>query len=230
MADADSVSDTQVLLQSMLQRLKLQPRPESNTTHTQEYSTSVIEQKGGDAKSPPKTPPMYNFDLSTDSEHNPAGPLSPGLTGDTMSPSQEFAKAIDIHNSRMSSTPKRRKQYWGFMSNHSVSGRNSDVSTPAEDGVMPKQAKKQKFSLSKRSGGSVSSLQSIERMFPSAHTSGLMESNIQDQTVGQRSWTHKVKEKWKEKHKSISGREQEDGKAQEQSKVENVSFYWIFLF
>lgn len=237
MADTNSVSDTQTLLQSMLQRLRLQPRPESNSTHTQDevqYNTTLIEQNGGAAQSPPQTLPMYNFDFSMDSNSvvtNLAGPLSPGLTGVTTSLSQEFSKGIDVHNSGMSSTPKWKTLSWGFMSNHTVSGGNSDVSTCPDDGVMPKQARKQKFSLAKMSGGSVSSLQNVERLLPSTHTSGQMESNIQDQRVGreEKRWTQKVKEKWKERHKSISRREQDDRETQEQSKVLNVSFSVFFV-
>lgn len=233
MADANSVSDTQVLLQSMLQRLKLQPRPETTSTHTQDVvqcSTTLIDQNGGAAESSPKTPPMYNLDFSTDRKYNLAGTLSPGSAGVNMSSKQEFAKGVDVHNSGTSSTPKRRTLSWGFLSNHTVSGRNSVVSTTSDDGVILSQARKQKFSLTKRSGGSVSSLKSVEKLLPSTHTSDWMESNIQDQEVGQWGWTHKVKEKWKEKHKSISAGERDDRERQEQSKVANVSFIKFFFY
>ncbi|KAB5570993.1 hypothetical protein PHYPO_G00219830 [Pangasianodon hypophthalmus] len=210
MADTNSASDTQVLLQSMLQRLRLQPRPASNSAHTQDevqYNATLIEQTGSAGESPPQTPPMYNFDFSMDSNFNVtnlARPLSPGSTGVTTSLSQEFAKGIDVHTPGMSSTPKRRTLSWGFMSNHTVSGGNSDVRTSADDGVMPKQVRKQKFSLTKMSDGSVQT-----------------ESNIQGQGVGQKGWTQKMKEKWKERHKSIPRREQDDSERQEQSKVAN---------
>lgn len=233
MAEANSVSDTQVLLQSMLQRLKLQPKPDSNSTHTHDelqYSTTLIEQNGSAAESPPQTPPMYNLNFSMDSKSIVVGPLSPGLTGVATSPSQEFAKGIDVHNSGMSSPPKQRTLNWGFMSNHTVSGGNSNVSTRSDDGVMTKQARKQKFSLTKMNDGSVSSLQSIESLLPSTHSSGFTESNVQGQGVGQKRWTQKVKEKWKERHKSVPRREQDVRERQDHSKVSNVSFSCFFVF
>lgn len=218
MADTNSVSDTQGLLQSMLQRLRLQSRPESNSTNTQhevQHSTKLIEQNGSAARSPPQTPPMYNLDFSVDSSSivtNLAGPLSPGSTGVTTCLSQEFANGIDVHNSEMSNAPKQRPS-WGFMSNHTVSGGNSDGGTHTDNGVLPKPTRKQKFSLTKMSDVS-----------PSTHTWGWKESNIQGHAVGLRTWTQKVKEKWKEKHISIHRREQDDRERQQQSKVANVSF------
>lgn len=228
MADTNSASETHVLLQSMLQRLRLQPRPESNSMHTQDvaqYGATLIEQNGSAPESPPQTPPMHNFNFSMDSKSivsDLARPPNPGSTGVTTSFFQGFAKGIDVHNSGILCLPKQRTVSWGFMSNHTVSGRNSDVST--HEGVMPKQAIKQKLSLTEKSDFSASSQQSVESL-PSTHTSGWMDSNIQDQGTGQRRWTHKIKEKWKEKHKSISRREQDDPERQEQSKVAKVRFY-----
>ncbi|KAF4094232.1 hypothetical protein AMELA_G00010460 [Ameiurus melas] len=225
MAEANSVSDTQVLLQSMLQRLRLQPKPDSNSTHTQDElqcSTTLIEQNGSAAESPPQTPPMYNFNFSMDSKSIVVGPLSPGLTGVATSPSQEFANGIDVHNSGTSSPPKQRTLNWWFMSNHTVSGGNSNVSTRSDNGVMPKQARKQKFSLTKMNDGSVSSLQSIESMLPSTHSSGFTESNLQGQGVGQKRWTQKVKEKWTGRNKSIPRREPDVRERQGHSNVSNI--------
>lgn len=237
MADANSVSDSQVLLQSMLQRLRLQPRPESNSTHTQDevqYNTTLIEQNGGAAESLPQTPPMYNFDFSMGSKPvvtNLAVPPGLGLTGVTTSLSQEFCKGIDVYNSGMSSTPKWRTLSWGFMSNHTVSGGNSYASTCPDDDVMSKQARKQKFSLTKMSSGNVSSLQNVETSLPSTNTSDQTESNIRGQRVGreEKRWTQKMKEKWKERHKSISRREPDNRETEEQSKVANVSFSGFFF-
>lgn len=220
MADANSVSDTQFLLQSMLQRLKLQPRPDTNSTHTQDtqvqFGTTVSEQNGGITESPPQNPPMYNFDFTLDSKSivtNLTGSPSPGSTGVVTSLSQEFAKGIDVRNSQMSSTPKQRIQNWEFMSNHSVSEGNSSISRHADHGMMPKQ---QKFSLTKMNDSSNSSLQST----------GQVESNIQVQGVSQKRWTQKVKEKWKERYKSTSRREPDEREKQEQSK--NVSFLFSY--
>lgn len=225
MADVNSVSDTQVLLQSMLQRLRLQPRPESNGTHTQgevQHSTTSIEQNGGAAKGPPQTPPMYNFNISMDSksiETNLAGPQSQGSSSVTTSLSEEFANEI-VYNSGMSSTPNRGVTNLGVMSKCTVSGGNSDVSAHADGDVLPKHARKQRFFLTKMRGGSVSSLQSIESLSPSAHT----ESNIQGQGTVQRRWSQKLKDKWTEKHKSTPRREQGDRARQEQNNMVNVSF------
>lgn len=230
MADVNSVSDTQVLLQSMLQRLRLQPRPESNGTHTQDevqHSTTSIEQNGGAAKSPPQTPPMYNFNISMDSksiETNLAGPQSPGSSSVTTSLSEEFANEI-VYNSGMSSTPNRSTLNLGFMSNCAVSRGNSDVSVHADDAdVLPKQARKQRFFLTKMRGGSVSSLQSIESLSPSTHTPGGSESKIQGPGTVQRRWSQKLKDKWMKKHKSTPRREQDDRARQEQNNMANVSF------
>ncbi|KAK3536001.1 hypothetical protein QTP70_023739 [Hemibagrus guttatus] len=214
MADANSVSDTQFLLQSMLQRLKLQPKPENNSTQTQDkvqFGTTVIEQNGGAAGSPPQTPPMYNFDFTMDSKSivtNLTGLPSPGSTGVATSLSHEFSKGIDIRNSQMSSTPNQGIQSWEFMSNHSVSGGNSSISRHADDDMMRKESKQQKFALTKMSDSSISSLQST----------GQVESNLQGQGVGQKKWTQRVKEKWKERYKSTSRREQDDREKQGQSK------------
>lgn len=232
MADANSVSDTQVLLQSMLQKLRLQPRPENISMHAgdkEQFGTTVIEQNGGAAQSPPQTPPMYNFDFNMDSKSvvtNLAG--TPGSTGVSTSLFQEFAQGIDVRNSQMPSTPKQRALNWNFMSNHTVSGGNMGISKHTDDGMIPKQAKNrktEKFSLTKKSA---SSLQSIESMLPSTLTSNQVESNIQDHGAGQKRWTQKVKEKWKERHKSIPRREQNNREKQEQNNISNVSFLFLY--
>lgn len=216
MADTDSVSDTQVLLQSMLQRLRLQPRPESNSTHTQDevqFGTTLNEQNSGSAKSPPQTPPMYNFDFSLDSKSivtNQAGSLSLCSTGVVTS----------LSNSWMSSTPKQKKLSQEFMSNSTVPG---SISTHADDDIMPKQTKQPNIS-----DGSVASPQSAKRLLRSTRTSGQVELNIQDQGAGQKRWTQKVKKKWKDRNKITTRREQENKEKEKQNKVSNVSFYCCF--
>ncbi|KAM9470462.1 uncharacterized protein Hap1MRO34_012433 [Clarias gariepinus] len=194
MEDANPVSDTQILLQSMLQKLKLQPRPESIGTRTQaevQYSTTSSEQNGDGAERSPQTPPMYNFNISTDRSTTSTGPgsLNPGSPGVRASFFEDFAKGID--KSGMSSTPQQRTPNQVLMSNHTVAGGNGDVSTHPDDVLMPRQDRNQKS----------------------------LELNVQGQEVGERKWTQKVKEKWKERHQNISIEEGDDKGTQEQSQV-----------
>ncbi|KAI5624838.1 hypothetical protein C0J50_15644 [Silurus asotus] len=212
---ADANSDTQVLLQSMLQRLRLQPKLENNSLHTQDivaHSIPVIEQNGSATTSTPQTLPMYNLGFSMDSKScvtNLAGPLSSGSTGITTSFSNELAKGIAVHSTERTFTPNLPLKL-GFMSNHTASRGSSDISTRADDGTMTKQRRKQIFSLTKMKN--VPSQQTV------AH-SDQSESNIQIQKAGEKRWTQKVKEKWKERHKNIPRIAQGDGEKQEQNKM-----------
>ncbi|TSV81497.1 hypothetical protein Baya_13327 [Bagarius yarrelli] len=224
MADTNSVSDTQVLLQSMLQRLRLQPKSEN--THMQDevqFGGTLIKQNGGVSGSPPQTPSMYKMDFSKDSRSivtNGAGLLSPDSTGVPTSLSQEFAKGLDVYNSRLPSRPKQRALSFDYRSHRTVSGENREISTHADDGVTPKQTRQQKFSLINRSNSSVSSLQRPERLSSWTPISGQEESNIQNQGVEQKKWTQKVKERWKERHKiSIK----KDGRLEQTLSNSNIS-------
>lgn len=194
MEDANPVSDTQILLQSMLQKLKLQPRLESIAPRTEaevQYSTTSSEQNGDGAERSPQTPPMYNFNISTDrsTTSTGSGSLNPGSPGVRASLFEDFAKGID--KSGMSSTPQHRTPNQVLMSNHTVAGGNGDVSTHPDDVLMPKQDRNQKS----------------------------LELNVQGQEVGERKWTQKLKEKWKERHQNISIEEGDDKGTQEQSQV-----------
>uniref|UniRef100_A0A4W4G6L2 BZIP domain-containing protein n=1 Tax=Electrophorus electricus TaxID=8005 RepID=A0A4W4G6L2_ELEEL len=189
MAELSPVSDTQALLQSMLQRLKLQTH--SGTSMLESTPFALIEGNVRTTESSSETP-IYQFGASLETKQQgriasiytkPDSPRtfqSSGLKSATQTPPKQPAREIKVHNSGVST--------WGFSSE-----RNSGAISSTDVASTPRRIKKQFNFLRRKANEDNSSVPSfpttddtlnppdLSLLSPASATPGYKVSEAQDQ-------------------------------------------------
>lgn len=258
MAKPSPVSDTQVLLQSMLQRLKLQTHAERGEIHTQEHASSPAKLDAESAESSSEA--VFGNSMNKQQQESPS--LWTNLDSPwSVQPSSRSHEGI-------SATPG-----WDYINSHGP----QDVISLINNGETPKGERKQlKVSQRKASdgSGSITSINTTENASvlstppsrlptmgwktPEKHSghSGVWTQgvgvgdtkrdkiNVAEQMTQTRTsrtskrkwgdpvkkrWTQKVKERWRERHKK-EGDDKEKQEPTEVAKVSFPNFYTVYRF
>ncbi|XP_076878507.1 uncharacterized protein LOC143527281 [Brachyhypopomus gauderio] len=238
------VSDTQALLQSMLQKLKLQPHSDTNAQEPTPFSLTEGDVRTAENSSDPR---VYQFGASLETEQqgrttsiyttdSPWTSQLSSLKSATPTPPKEPAGEVKVHNLGVST--------WGFSNSCTVSEGNSDVISSSDVANTPRRVKKQLKFLRRRTSedNSVSSFPTTDDRIPPHDLSllapalaapGHKVSEGQDQggvwavgdergsntrtsrnkkraDAGQKKWTQKVKERWRERKRNPESRVNRD--------------------
>ncbi|ROL47186.1 hypothetical protein DPX16_18984 [Anabarilius grahami] len=163
MAELNPVSDTHSLLESMLQKLRL--NAETNNSSLADMKTCSPSETAEDSSK--RT--VYQFGFSSKSKRqdgsasvwnkweNPWTQQSSQFGGAMTPYAKQPVKRISKHNSGFSTKPKRPPLIWGEH-NRFVSERTDDVTSWVGEDQMPRPEKKQQFSLEEETNSDVPSL------------------------------------------------------------------------
>ncbi|XP_036424713.1 uncharacterized protein zgc:113229 [Colossoma macropomum] len=224
MAKSSAVSDTQALLQSMLQKLKLQNHSERNSTPTQEQAPSpTIELNGGSSLEST----VYQFGDSSKQQgtsssiwtnldnpwrlQSPDQPhleqstegilatLAPDVISDGEMPRWE-RKQLKISHSKVSDDSSSLSSF----STTENTLNSTDLSTPSPTSSIPSRRTSEEHSdhsgvCSEGVGDIRKDSINVPDKIMRTRTSRTSKKKWED--PGKKRWTQKVKERWKERHK-----------------------------
>ncbi|XP_051506143.1 uncharacterized protein zgc:113229 isoform X2 [Myxocyprinus asiaticus] len=261
------VSDTQSLLESMLQKLRVNTQT-NNSSHTDMQTCSLPVMYYAETMEDSSKATVYQFEFSSSNKEqdrhsiqnkceNPWTQQSVNFRG-TQAP---FADQLPKRIRRVSSKPKHTPLIWGEH-NHFPSERSNDAISCVGEQEMPNVEKRQQFSLKGETKGVYnSSVLPLYKTEPyrnppdllaptlATSTSVLDKPEVKGQSgtwswdtekeknegtrvheeSGKRTskkkwrdakrWAQRVKERWRERHRSTETRQRDDGERQVQSEV-----------